>query len=104
MFGKPEWFRKKIWGWGLVPATWQGWLYTAVWCAVMVIPFNVLLAASGAVEALIWMLATIAALVWDVRHIHAAIDRPGQTENVLYIGDDEEDSVRTKRLDLRLRR
>lgn len=22
------WFRRKIWGWGWVPATWQGWLTT----------------------------------------------------------------------------
>ena len=24
MFGKPEWFREKTWGWGLTPTKWQG--------------------------------------------------------------------------------
>ena len=24
MFGKPQWFRPKAFGWGLVPITWQG--------------------------------------------------------------------------------
>jgi divalent metal cation (Fe/Co/Zn/Cd) transporter len=28
MIGKPEWFtRRKYGGWGLTPATWQGWVY-----------------------------------------------------------------------------
>ncbi len=39
MFGKPEWFRPKSFGWGLTPITWQGWLYTAAWSAVMIVPF-----------------------------------------------------------------
>ncbi|MFA5831065.1 MAG: hypothetical protein WC878_04530 [Candidatus Paceibacterota bacterium] len=31
MIGKKEWFkRRKYSGWGIVPATWQGWAYTAV--------------------------------------------------------------------------
>ena len=29
MFGKPNWFRPKTFGWGLTPITWQGWAYTA---------------------------------------------------------------------------
>lgn len=28
MLVKKPWFRKKIFGWGLSPATWQGWLVT----------------------------------------------------------------------------
>jgi len=27
------WFKRKIWGWGWVPATWQGWLATCVYIA-----------------------------------------------------------------------
>ena len=27
MIGKPEWFTRKKIGWGITPATWQGWLY-----------------------------------------------------------------------------
>jgi len=31
MIGKPEWFtRRKYGGWGLMPKTWQGWVYIAV--------------------------------------------------------------------------
>lgn len=29
MIGKPEWFKKKKFGWGLTPVTWQGWVYVA---------------------------------------------------------------------------
>lgn len=36
MFGKPQWFRRrKYGGWGLFPATWQGWLYTAIIVALI---------------------------------------------------------------------
>lgn len=30
MIGKPEWFTYRIFGWGLRPKTWQGWIYVAV--------------------------------------------------------------------------
>jgi len=30
MIGKPHWFRYRIFGWGLAPKTWQGWVYVAV--------------------------------------------------------------------------
>lgn len=30
------WFKRKIWGWGWVPATWQGWLATLLYAAVVV--------------------------------------------------------------------
>lgn len=36
MIGKPEWFRQRKWtGWGLNPATWQGWLYLALFVVAM---------------------------------------------------------------------
>ncbi|MFA6065296.1 MAG: hypothetical protein WCW44_06040 [archaeon] len=36
MIGKPEWFeRRKYGGWGLVPKTWQGWIYLAVMVAIV---------------------------------------------------------------------
>ncbi len=38
MLGRPEWFkRRKYGGWGITPATWQGWVYVAV----IIIPFAV---------------------------------------------------------------
>jgi len=42
MFGKPNWFRPKTFGWGLTPITWQGWAYTAVWGGLLVAPFSLL--------------------------------------------------------------
>jgi len=30
------WFRRKIWGWGWVPATWEGWTTLAVFIAVLI--------------------------------------------------------------------
>lgn len=33
---KRYWFRRKIWGWGWVPATWEGWLVLAWFVAVIV--------------------------------------------------------------------
>lgn len=38
MIGKPAWFaRRKYGGWGLMPKTWQGWVYLAA----VIIPFAV---------------------------------------------------------------
>jgi putative Mn2+ efflux pump MntP len=38
MIGKPEWFqRRKYGGWGIIPKTWQGWVYLAC----VIIPFAV---------------------------------------------------------------
>lgn len=44
MIGKAEWFRRrKYFGWGLAPATWQGWAYVAAMIAaifgVQALPF-----------------------------------------------------------------
>jgi hypothetical protein len=35
MIGKPEWFRYRIFGWGLAPKTWQGWVYVAAMAGVL---------------------------------------------------------------------
>ena len=35
MIGKPEWFKYRIFGWGLAPKTWQGWVYTATLATVL---------------------------------------------------------------------
>lgn len=31
------WFRRKIWGWGWVPVTWQGWLVTFLYIALVLL-------------------------------------------------------------------
>ncbi|PIN68765.1 hypothetical protein COV93_08225 [Candidatus Woesearchaeota archaeon CG11_big_fil_rev_8_21_14_0_20_43_8] len=38
MFARPEWFkRRKYGGWGVYPATWQGWVYILV----LLLPFAI---------------------------------------------------------------
>lgn len=34
------WFKRKIWGWGWTPATWQGWLSIIIYLALIVTFFN----------------------------------------------------------------
>ena len=106
MFGKPEWFRDKTFGWGLVPVAWQGWVYTAVWFAVLVIPFMLLLNRENPLGACVWLGAMIAAMfadVWHIKRARLAASGPEKSkEPLLYIGDEE--AVSTKNLDLRLRR
>lgn len=29
------WFKRKVWGWGWVPATWQGWFVTFMYVAIV---------------------------------------------------------------------
>lgn len=31
------WFKRKIWGWGWVPVTWQGWLTTLLYVALILL-------------------------------------------------------------------
>jgi len=69
MFGKPHWFKPKTFGWGLTPITWQGWIYTLIWTAVLVVPFILLQSRFQFVEAFIWLTASIVALTLDVWHI-----------------------------------
>jgi cobalamin synthase len=38
VIGKKEWFkRRKYAGWGLMPATWQGWVYTLIMISPLVV-------------------------------------------------------------------
>ena len=30
MIAKKEWFKPRIFGWGLRPVTWEGWIYVVV--------------------------------------------------------------------------
>ncbi len=70
MFGKPEWFKEKTFGWGLTPITWQGWVYTLVWLGVLVLPFLAFLFIVGkAPEACLWLGFGIMVLFWDVKSI-----------------------------------
>lgn len=107
MFGKPEWFRDKAIGWGLRPVTWQGWVYTLIWGAVIAGPFTLLIGQSNVVGAGVWLTAMISGLVYDVWQIKRARHAPAvakKKEPVLYIGDEDASQVSTKNLDLQLRR
>ncbi len=35
MYSKRIWFKRKTYGWGWTPATWQGWLVTGVYLALI---------------------------------------------------------------------
>lgn len=92
MFGKPEWFVPKTFGWGLTPVTWQGWVYAFVWALVIALPFNLLLFTreNGIIEACVWMFAMIALVFYDVRLILRAMKRREEDKEVLHIMDDQE--------------
>jgi hypothetical protein len=100
MFGKPQWFRPKTFGWGLVPITWQGWIYAAAWVGAVALPFLLLIGRHQPLEALVWMGLSVSALTCDVWHILRAIRGPRSgssgaaatasaksDDNVLYIMD-----------------
>ena len=73
MFGKPEWFRPKKLGWGLVPVRREGWVYAVVWALVIALPFVWLVERHQGLEAIIWLAAMISLLCWDVRVILRAM-------------------------------
>jgi hypothetical protein len=116
MFGRPQWFRPKMIGWGLVPITWQGWLYTGAWTGTMVLPFLLLLGRHQPVEAMAWMALTTGALVSDVWQILRALRGPSgsgpvttspakPTDNVLYIMDSQPcQAAATRNYHLQVRR
>jgi hypothetical protein len=112
MFGDPAWFRAKTIGWGLVPTRWQGWAYTGLWAVAITVPFVMMLSRHLVPEALVWVGASIGALVWDVRNILRAMHAPApvavavEKTDVLYIGDDQADPTRlaTRNFDLQVRK
>jgi len=90
MFGKPEWFVAKSFGWGLRPVTKEGWIYTGVWTAVLILPFIGLLLASKWAEAIVWIVAMIGFLIFDVKLILRTMKRNEEEKDVLRIMDEEE--------------
>src|SRR5262245_32600048 len=86
MFGKPQWFVPKSFGWGLHPVTWQGWAYTGVWTSLIVVPFLILLTryqpgeGPRVMEASIWLGASVSALVYDVYLILQQIRGPAKQD------------------------
>jgi hypothetical protein len=90
MFGKPEWFVPKKFGWGLTPVTWQGWVYALAWAAAIALPANVLFFTRGWPESVLWALAMIAFLAFDVKLILRAMKRREEDKELLFIMDEKE--------------
>ena len=116
MFGNPQWFRPKAIGWGLVPVSFKGWLYTAGWIGAIAVPFLLLITRGQPLEAFTWMTLGIGALAWDVRQIlrsfrpvesiTATVSAPPKRDdNVLYILDSNPAApVATRNYNLQVRR
>ena len=103
MFGKPEWFKEKQFGWGLVPVSSRGWLYTGVWSVVIVAPFLVLLSMVKIPESLVWMGVSIGALTLDVRSIIKQKRQQKERDALFYIGDESDSHVATQNFDLQVK-
>lgn len=66
MIGRPEWFKYRIFGWGIAPKTWQGWAYVAVFAAIV----GFVTAVQINLQAKIWIYGiVIGLLILDVIHI-----------------------------------
>ena len=107
MFGKPNWFRAKTFGWGLTPITWQGWAYTAAWGGFLAAPFSLLLMVHQELEAVVWLVCGSGLLIYDVRSILTAMKPPAAKkpqDDVLYIGPETGAAeLATRKYDMRLR-
>ena len=97
MFGKPHWFKPRTIGWGLNPITWQGWVYSLIWVAVLVVPFCALLYRGQRIESAIWFVAALVLLIWDTRQILKAMDprqESGEEQDDLFVIDENETESR----------
>jgi len=72
MIGRPEWFKYRIFGWGVAPKTWQGWIYVAA--VAIIIGFTT--AAASALQLGPWIPGIfIALLVADIIHIMTQLSK-----------------------------
>src|SRR5262249_24112802 len=70
-------FKPKTLGWGVYPVTWQGWVWTGSWAAVMLLPFFGFISQHDmTVEALIWLAASISVMLLDVWQVLRAMNPP----------------------------
>jgi hypothetical protein len=66
MIGKPEWFKYRIFGWGVAPKTWQAWVYVVALAAI----FGVISALPIAPKVKTWVVGGLfVVLIIDVIHI-----------------------------------
>ena len=111
MFGKPQWFRPKAIGWGLIPISWQGWLYAGGWTGAIALPFLLLIGRHQPVEAMAWLTLGLGALTCDVWQILRGFrappvaSAPRREDNVLYITDSQPaQAIATRNFNLQVRR
>lgn len=72
MIGKPEWFKYRIFGWGIAPKTWQGWLYIGVWMLILIIA--TIVTAQNAISG--WVLGILLGLlILDTLHIMTKLSK-----------------------------
>jgi hypothetical protein len=72
MIGKPEWFKYRIFGWGVAPKTWQGWVYVCVFASL--IGFLTAITMNNTIK--MWLYAILVGiLLLDIVHIMANMDK-----------------------------
>ncbi len=124
MFGKPQWFKPKTWGWGVHPVTWQGWAWVAGWLGVMLVPYVSFLSNHMFVEGFIWLGAMLTVMIGDVWQIlrgmrpptprpipvpkqsptpHQPAANKMPDDGILFLGETHNRPVGTKNYDFRVR-
>ncbi|MGV8150507.1 MAG: hypothetical protein ACP5NV_02145 [Candidatus Woesearchaeota archaeon] len=72
MIGRPEWFKYRIFGWGIAPKTWQGWIYVAV--AAFLIAMSLSMTINTALHP--WIFGIILGVfILDVLHIMTQLSK-----------------------------
>ncbi len=73
----PYWFKRKSYGYGATPVTWQGWAVTltaALVVAGSIVAMNLLATQSDAVAWLVWAALIVAAPWWFVQFCRRRTD------------------------------
>ena len=104
MFGKAEWFQQTNCPCGVSPVSLKGWLYLAVWGALVALPTAGLVLTGRAVpEAPIWLAFSGLFFVWDLRDMRRQLEAE-RVRNLPFIGDENESpELATRKFDLKLR-
>ena len=124
MFGQPQWFKTKGLGWGIYPASWQGWTWLGTWAAVVFLPFLGFYSQRDMfLESVIWFGTTLAVMFMDVWQILRALNPPAPKpsrpapspppvpataptgdDGIVFVGEAQNRSVGTRNYDFRVRK
>lgn len=61
---KGYWFKRRIFGWGWVPATWQGWMVVVIFLIYVVLIASIFLPEEGGFEYSLSLLVGIVILIY----------------------------------------